>query len=336
MPNCVTASALVETATKCFATAFASPSWPMLQSRAARALVSVSRVVKVFEQTMNSVSAASRSRVASTKSVPIDVGDEAKVEVALAVVAERLVGHHRTEVGAADADVDDVADALAAVAQPLPAAHRVGECGHAIEHRVDLGTTSTPSTTICSPCGARSATCSTERFSVALIASPRNIAAMRSRSPHSSASRTSKRQGLVGDAVLRVVEVETGGLEREALAAAGVGREQLAQVGLADLPVVRAQRLPSRALGQRRHDSIPLTGYGERPSERVGPCLRRPGAAARGERVDRRFLIWSLLRPAAHSFRGFATTARSTMSRTHRHPRAAAAPPAPRRRCLRA
>ena len=40
------------------------------QSRALWALVIVSSVVKVFEETMNNVSAGSRSRVASTKSVP--------------------------------------------------------------------------------------------------------------------------------------------------------------------------------------------------------------------------------------------------------------------------
>jgi hypothetical protein len=40
------------------------------QSRAACALVIVSCVVKVFDETMNSVSAGSRSRVASMKSVP--------------------------------------------------------------------------------------------------------------------------------------------------------------------------------------------------------------------------------------------------------------------------
>jgi hypothetical protein len=33
------------------------------------------------------------------------------------------------------------------------------------------------------------------------------------------------------------------------------------------------------------HDT-PLAEYGERPSEKVGPCLGRPGAAAR-ERLDR-------------------------------------------------
>src|SRR5206468_10500650 len=71
MPNSETLAALVETATKCFATAFASPpSRASDQSRALWAFVIVSRVVKVFEETMNNVSAASRSCVASTKSVP--------------------------------------------------------------------------------------------------------------------------------------------------------------------------------------------------------------------------------------------------------------------------
>ena len=52
-------------------------------------------------------------------------------------------------------------------------------------------TTSTPSTTSDSPFGIRSATCRTERFSVVLILSPRNIASIRSRSADSSASLSS-------------------------------------------------------------------------------------------------------------------------------------------------
>ncbi len=71
MPNFDTSAALVDTATKCFATAAASPPRPCRsQSRAVRALVIVSCVVKVFEDTMNRVAAGSRSRVASAKSVP--------------------------------------------------------------------------------------------------------------------------------------------------------------------------------------------------------------------------------------------------------------------------
>ena len=70
MPNLRTSVAFVETATKCFATAASSPPSPSTsQSRAARALVSVSWVVKVFDETMNSVVAGSRSRTASVTSV---------------------------------------------------------------------------------------------------------------------------------------------------------------------------------------------------------------------------------------------------------------------------
>jgi hypothetical protein len=69
MPNSDTFSALVETATKWWATAASSPSACTVQSRAERALVIVSSVVNVLEETMNSVSSGSRSRVASTKSV---------------------------------------------------------------------------------------------------------------------------------------------------------------------------------------------------------------------------------------------------------------------------
>ena len=71
MPNSATFAALVDTATKCRATAAASPPRPSSsQRRALSALVIVSRVVKVFDETMNSVSAGSRSPVASTRSVP--------------------------------------------------------------------------------------------------------------------------------------------------------------------------------------------------------------------------------------------------------------------------
>ena len=71
------------------------------------ALVIVSSVVKVFDEMMNSVSAGSRSRVASAKSVPSTLETNRNVSVAVAVVPQRLVGHDRAEVGAADADVDD-------------------------------------------------------------------------------------------------------------------------------------------------------------------------------------------------------------------------------------
>ncbi len=69
MPNSATFPAFVLTATKCLATAASSPSWLVSQSRADVAFVMVSRVVNVLEDTMNSVCAGSRSRVASARSV---------------------------------------------------------------------------------------------------------------------------------------------------------------------------------------------------------------------------------------------------------------------------
>src|SRR3954449_495301 len=71
MPNFATASAFVDTATKCLATDLASPPRPAWdQARADQAFVIVSNAVKVLEQIMNSVSEGSRSRTASSKSLP--------------------------------------------------------------------------------------------------------------------------------------------------------------------------------------------------------------------------------------------------------------------------
>ena len=70
MPNSATFSAFVETATKWRLTAASSPSPATSQSRAVRALVSVSSVVNVLDATTNRVSAGSRSMVASRMSVP--------------------------------------------------------------------------------------------------------------------------------------------------------------------------------------------------------------------------------------------------------------------------
>ena len=80
IPNAATSSRFVETATKWWAIADSSPPSPSRsQSRAVVALVIVSSVVNVFEQTMNSVSAGSRSWVASTKSVPSTFETKRKV-----------------------------------------------------------------------------------------------------------------------------------------------------------------------------------------------------------------------------------------------------------------
>ena len=68
---------------------------------------------------MKSVSAGSRSRVASTKSVPSTFETKRNVMRAIAIVLQRFIGHHRAEIGAADSDVDDIANAFAGVALPI-------------------------------------------------------------------------------------------------------------------------------------------------------------------------------------------------------------------------
>ena len=118
MPNSATSSAFVETATKWRATAASSPSSASSHARAERALVMVSSVVNVFDATMNRVSAGSRSRRRLDEVRAVDVGDETEDEVPARVRPQRLVGHDRPEVGAADADVDDVADRPAGGARP--------------------------------------------------------------------------------------------------------------------------------------------------------------------------------------------------------------------------
>src|ERR1700730_17599908 len=69
----------------------------------------------------------------------IDVRDESESQGALAVMLKGFVGHHRSEVGAPDADVDDIANALTGMALPFAAPDPIGEVGHLIEHSVDLG-----------------------------------------------------------------------------------------------------------------------------------------------------------------------------------------------------
>ena len=56
-----------------------------------------------------------------------------------------------------------------------------------------------------------------------------------------------QRQGFVGDAVLRVIEVDARRLGRHALAAGGIIREELPQVQVPDLSMVGREGLPCRA-----------------------------------------------------------------------------------------
>ena len=87
IPNLVTSAALVETATKCLAMAFSSPPSALsIQSRAVWALVIVSSVVKVFEETIKRVSAWVEVADGFGKIGAVNIGNEAKRHRAVAVM----------------------------------------------------------------------------------------------------------------------------------------------------------------------------------------------------------------------------------------------------------
>ena len=115
------------------------------------------------------------------------------------------------------------------------------------------GTTFSPSTTIDAPLGARRATCNTARFSVTLIFSPPNIASMRARRPDSSASCSEQLESLVGDAVLRVIQVEPHRFGGHTLAAFRVVGKKLAQMEVPNISVVSFKGFPCRTFSEWRN-----------------------------------------------------------------------------------
>ena len=69
----------------------------------------------------------------------VDVGDEPRRDACVGVVAQRVVHHHRAQVRAADADVDDGLDPLTGCPGPFAAAQPVGEVAHPVQHLVHIG-----------------------------------------------------------------------------------------------------------------------------------------------------------------------------------------------------
>jgi hypothetical protein len=69
----------------------------------------------------------------------IDVGDEVEGEVGLGEWRQRQLHHLRTEVGAADAQVDHVPHGAAAMTAPVTGAHALGKRGDAGAHRGSVG-----------------------------------------------------------------------------------------------------------------------------------------------------------------------------------------------------
>ncbi len=203
---------------------------------------------------MNRVSCGSRSSSRLGEGRAVHVGDEAERKRLVAEGVQRTVGHLRPKVRAADSDVDDIADALAAVALPGAGADLVREGGHAVEHGVHLGDD------VLAVDDDRLASRGAERHMqdgpvlahVDLLAGEHGVTlrleVLRAR------ERREQPDGLVVDAVLRIVEKEPGRIEGEAFGAPGIGGEKVAQPLVLHAPVVGLERLPPRRGRQHRLD----------------------------------------------------------------------------------
>src|SRR5262249_1990806 len=65
---------------------------------------------------------------------PVDIGNEAKGEVAIRVMFESFVGHYRPEVGTADTYINNVPNSFTGVPYPFTAPDPVAKPSHLVEH----------------------------------------------------------------------------------------------------------------------------------------------------------------------------------------------------------
>ena len=139
MPNSRTLSALVDTATKCFATAASSCSLDNSQlpgrPGVGQGLEGRERLAADDEQRLGGIEVP-RGRADVDA---VDVRHEPERAREIRVLAQGLGRHRGSEVGAADADVDHVPDRLPREPGPLVVADAHREGGHPIEDRMDLG-----------------------------------------------------------------------------------------------------------------------------------------------------------------------------------------------------
>ena len=267
MPNFDTPSAFVETATKCLATAVVVA--PETRQRPVAGRVGVGHGLqrgKGFgrndEEGFPGIKILGRLREVGA----IDIGNETERQAALAVVLERLVGHHRPQVGTPDADIDDVPNTFAGVAQPGAAPDAVGKVSHPVQHGVDLGHHVLPvHDDDCPLGGAQGDVQNGSLLRKVDLFSPEH-GVNPGPQPGLLGQLHQQLEGFAGDPVLGVIEVKAHGLSSHPLAAAGIVPKELPEVQLPNLLIVGFQGLPGRAFGEwchaRCHLRAPFVFYG--------------------------------------------------------------------------
>ena len=162
-------------------------------------------------------------------------------QVGLMAGAQRLGRHVRSEIGAADAEIDDVGDAFAGIAAPLAAMDAFAKIGHARQDGLDLGR--------CGFAGAQRSVADGAVFRVVDLFA-------RLHAPHPAlqvgfvGQFAQQVHGFCADALLAVIDEQGAVLERQAAEAQRIGGEKIAQMGRAQLAGVRFQGLPGRRLGE--------------------------------------------------------------------------------------
>ncbi len=211
----------------------------------------------------------------------VDVGDKMDAHVSLAVRLERLRHHDRAEIGAADADVHDVFDGLAAVAGPLPGPDLPAERAHLLEDPMHI-LADGPEPMVVLGRSQRDMQNGTILGGVDLLAREHGLAALPQVGLLGKLEQEVER--LLGDAVLGEIEEDVLELHRKILKSLRLFLEPLTHVLAFDLLIMGLELGVDRQLGEE-HTSFP--GYGERHS--TVQCLKRkrqrpPFAAVRGGR----------------------------------------------------
>ena len=174
----------------------------------------------------------------------VDIGDEAEGHGPLAVVLQRFVGHDGAEIRSADADIDDIADALAGMPRPGASAQPIGEGRHLVEDGMDIG--HHVLAVVQDGRAARRAQRDVKHRAlfrdVDLVAAEHGVDALAQ--ARLLGQLKQQFQGFVGDPVLGIVEIKPGGLDRHPLAALAVLGEELLEMDALDLLVVRLRATP--------------------------------------------------------------------------------------------
>ena len=137
MPNSAALSSRVDTAAKCLGTAV-SPSAATTRARALAALAMVSCVVKVFDETMNSVRERSSGSSVSERSAPSTLATKCGSRPRAAIGRQCPRRHRRPEIGAADPYIHDIREGFIARAQNRAGADVAREGEDALTRRLDL------------------------------------------------------------------------------------------------------------------------------------------------------------------------------------------------------